>query len=315
MVSCQEQVVLHVRPRKEGDKEIVWKDFQGDSFPPYSIALDGFVAGPPAIDYQKPCVNLNHHEGVVGFATRATCEQTRVALDMGLFKTLMRKDGRPYAHVFVDDCDQDVCLSWYELSRYPHLKGPLLTRLVQVQGLLDMSAGSYEFDPDAPILREFAWIFEPYVEARMSGRLFTMASQEMQRVIELVCARIDAYMLGNGQKLSLDDEYEVLRSGTGWKLVRMKGYYARLKMRTDGIMTYVSYRGETSEGNVICSIGAEPFVPARLPELFDRLSAAEPDGRKWGGRDTIGATPKRIGSALSIDIICEIVERHMKSSL
>lgn len=312
MLPRQEGVTLHVRAPRDGKCVFTWDELQSDEFPSHAIALDGFVHGEPRINYARPCLNLNHHEDVARFATRATCEQVRVALDMGLYARLFRKDGKPHAHAFVNDRDQDVCLSWYQLSRYPHLDGPLMTRLVAVQGLLDMAAGSYPIHPDAPVLREFAWIFEPYVDARMSGKLASETANEIFAGIEAVCNRIDEYMLGRGKQIALDTRYTVLREGTGWKLVSVKGYYARLKMRQDGITAFVDFRGE-SNGSFTYSAGCEPFERVSMLELGNDFNANEPDGRTWGGGDTIIGSPRGIGSALNPDRVFEIAENRFKN--
>lgn len=308
----QESVFLHVLPRRAGQELITWEKFCGPTYPDFGIALDGYVIGPPRQDLTRPAINFNHHEDVVRFATRATCEQVKVALDMGLYRNF-RKGDRPWAHVYVNDCDEDVCTSWWQLSRWPHPSGYLLTRLVAVQGLLDMSAGAYPIHPDSRILHEFAWIFEPYVQARMANKLNKMSATEMAYVIENVCARIDAYMSGGGIGIPLDTRYEVLRRGTGWTMVKVTGYYARAQMCADGIDAFLNFRGE-DDGSYVYSVGCGPFSSFPMERVRQALSGAESDGRQWGGADTIFASPRGLGSTLNPDRVFEIVEQTVKGS-
>ncbi len=306
----QDGVFLHVVPKRPGSQPITWEEFCGPEYPEHAIALDGYVVGPPRQDLVKPAINFNHHEGVVRFATRATCEQVRVALDMGLYR-IFAKNGLPWAHIFVDDCDEDVCTSWWQASRWPHIAGPFVTRLVAVQGLLDMSAGAYPIDKNFSILREFAWIYEPYVEVRMANKLNQLSASEMARVIESVCTRIDNYVSGQGIGLPLDTRYEVLRQGAGWTMVKVVGYYARAQMCIDGVDAFVNFRGE-DRGGFVYSVGCGPFSRFPMEKIRQALSEAESDRRAWGGADTIFASPRGQGSTLNPDQVFETVEQEVK---
>src|SRR5688572_12720551 len=94
-----------------------WPTFIRD-YPMKSIALDGFVSCGPRYDDLTKHINFNHHEEVDRLATRATCGQVYVALKQGLGE-LIYPNGQDW-NVWVNDCDEDVCLSWFLLAN-PHL--------------------------------------------------------------------------------------------------------------------------------------------------------------------------------------------------
>jgi hypothetical protein len=73
---------------------IKWKDFI-EKKPHFSIALDGYVKGPPRFSIQGPYANFNHHEGVARIATRSTCAQVYYYIRLGLLDTFQKK--RPSA--------------------------------------------------------------------------------------------------------------------------------------------------------------------------------------------------------------------------
>jgi len=68
-----------------------------------SIALDGYVKGPPRFFIQGPYANFNHHEGVARIATRSTCAQVYFYICLGLLDTFQKR-GEPHANVYINDC-------------------------------------------------------------------------------------------------------------------------------------------------------------------------------------------------------------------
>ena len=104
------EIILHAEP----GVVMSWEAFQAEK-PPFSIALDGYVTGQTTFSSSGPFVNFNHHEAVDRLATRSTCMQIFFSIAMGLFDSF-RKDGRRFAHVYVNDADQDICLSYWLLT-------------------------------------------------------------------------------------------------------------------------------------------------------------------------------------------------------
>lgn len=149
-----------------------WEEFCA-THGPYTIGLDGYAASGSGFDPAGPRLNLDPHTEVDRLATRATCGQTLLAIRQGLFECFRDGNGAR-AEVCVNDCDEDVCTSWFLLA-HPDLafpgKCPPLNRLVGVVDMLDTTAGAYPLPPDLGFLKELAWVFAPYHSFRTSGEL------------------------------------------------------------------------------------------------------------------------------------------------
>lgn len=287
------------------------------TIPAYAIALDGYVRGKPRFDPTGPRVNFNHHEDVDRLSTRSTCGQVLMAIRMGLFDRFRDEDG-PRALVYVNDCDEDVCTSWALLSR-PDLcqysTNPLLNRLVGIEDLLDTTSGMYPVHKDAPILREAAWIFEPYRQFRAGGGLDKRDARAFQSTIINVTDRIHRYLTGRGEAIPIDTRYERIGGGTGWTAVREVGAAARVGMFSDGIRMFVSVR-ERENGRYTYTIGrASPFIPSDFKllcaelEAEERLTRDEDSVDQWGGGATIMGSPRIHGSVLPPEVVYRIVEQ------
>ena len=98
-----------------------WEEFCA-THGPYTIGLDGYVAAGSRFDAAGPRLNLDHHDEVDRLATRATCAQALLAIRQGLFECFRDGDD-PRAEVCVNDCDEDVCTSWF-LLRHADLAAP-----------------------------------------------------------------------------------------------------------------------------------------------------------------------------------------------
>ena len=195
---------LHIEPGVTK----TWETFCKDS-PPFSIALDGYVKGQPRYEPKGPFLNLNHHEDVDRLATRSTGGQVYMYIKQRLFSTF-QKEGIPYAHLFVNDPDQDTSLAVYLLKNHERISGersePLINRLLTAEDLLDTTAGAYPFSPESDLMRDVAWIFEPYTS--VLPRLYEMDSLQMSLVIESVGERIGRYSMGKGEKRIPDTSFE-----------------------------------------------------------------------------------------------------------
>lgn len=289
---------------------------------PYSLALDGYVTGGPKLDRSGPHANFNHHEEVDRLATRATCAQTLMAIRQGLF-SLFRDDKGPRLNAYVNDCDEDVCTSWF-LLKHHHLvqstMNPMLNRLVAMEDALDSTAGAYPFPVDLPTLSELNWVFEPYREFRSSGALSLRKPLQFANVIELVEHRIMAHITGAGKSVPLDTRYERLGGGSGWAMVNELGVNARTGMFADGISSYVAVRERRGGGHTYTVGKMSPFVPFDVLFLLDRLNDAELDKRHqldpminslrefWGGSDSVGGSPRISGSLLTPEEVQKVVD-------
>lgn len=282
---------------------IKWEDFI-QTKPRFSIALDGYVKGPPRFLIQGPYANFNHHEGVARIATRSTCAQVYYYIRLGLLDTF-QKSGRPHARVYINDVDQDACLSCWLLKNSGKLEGlrfdNLLVQMILFEDILDASAGAYPVHPENPQIHRQAWVYEPYTRARADGSIYGMSKKAMQEVLQAVCDRIDAAIEGRARKIELDTRYEKIGGGPGWQMIYEEGPYARTKLFSQKIRAYVALV-ESRKDRYAYTIGKmSPFVMFPVERIYDALNKAEglfSQENCWGGSAIIGGSPRKTGSRL-----------------
>jgi hypothetical protein len=287
-------------------------------YPLFSIALDGFCYGPTRFSKDGCRINLNHHEGVNDVAVRATCGQARVLVKQQLYAEYRDEVG-PKATLYVNDCDQDVCLATYVLMN-PHQVGrPLLRELVNIEDHLDSSGGLYQPDNDElrKMMRTQAWIFEPYTVVRVSGVLPTLNGDAMLEIIDSVHERIRLYLYGHGkQKERLDTKYEVISQHEVWHLVRETGAEARTGMMRGGIRAFVSILGEHNGRYRYSLARLNPSVPFPVRDVLECLNRAEGIGprniERWGGGSNRGGSPRIKGSRLPPEEVERVIEECIR---
>ncbi len=306
-------ITLCIFPINVAATSFSWEAFK-NATPKFSVALDGYVHEGPRFDQDRVIVNFNHHEGVDRLATRATCAQVLMAIRQGMFARFRNEDG-PQANVYVNDCDEDVCTSWFLLNNHHMVEGtmnPMINRLVSMEDALDSTAGAYPYPVDLPALKELAWVFEPYRQFRASGRLDARDPNSFRSIITDVENRILQHVTGRGKSvLSLDTRYDLIGGGNGWAMVKEVGPYARTAMFSDGIKAYVSVR-ERSDGNWTYTIGKlSPFIPfdlLKLTEVLNKTDEAVTENNRWGGGDNIMGSPRATGSLLSPENLDKIIK-------
>lgn len=299
-------IVFHVEPQAP---HMDANEFRRVS-PPFSIALDGYVKGPPWLDEDGPRANYNHHEDVYRPATRATCGQILVEARTGLFDRFRDEEGIRI-HGFMRDCDQDVCTSKTLLNN-PALTqsdyNPRLNRLVYMEDLYDTTSGAYPFPIDLPVLEKLAWVFHPYTLFKTNGGLYRGNADEYRVVIDDVEQRILQHVNGDGDKIPLQIGYEIIGGGLGWSMVVEHGAQARTAMFARGIRAFVSAR-DLGNGRWAYSIGRmSPMTPFDVLGILAMLNEVEHCTEKcWGGSNTIGGSPFLIGSSIDPKQLQEII--------
>ncbi len=304
---------LHVEPRVSK----TWDAFRAEN-PPYSIALDGYVIGAPAFDPKGPHANFDHHADVDRLATRSTCMQVFMAISVGFFE-VFQKDGDPHAHVFVNDPDQDTCLAVWLLRNPGRIANARivqpLARLLLAEDILDCTGGAYPVAPNRPGMRQMAWVFGPYFDARTAGKVPDMTADDMRALIDTVCDRITMLADGDGQEVDLDTDLEEIGGGPGWKMIVEHGPHARTELFSSGVRAFVSVR-DNDDGSWTYTLGRmSPFVRFPIDELFRRLNEVEgishgADG--WGGSNTIGGSPRIGGSKLDPKTLERLINEHLE---
>ncbi len=254
-----------------------------DKLPRKSIALDGYCQG-PSIDAETERFSFDHHGGCVRHSTRATAEQVRDAIVLGL-------DPRGMT-AFCNDVDLDTALSVWLLAN-PHRAGEeLVGQLVNTAGHLDAHSGAY---PIAEAMRHvIEWLSEPETEARADGSYWSMDNTALAKLLGDVSRRIDVYTRGEASAdithFVIDERYVVEHEGTEWMLALTVGTRAHAAVFRDGYLRTVLYRQlpDKTYGYTIAKRSEfVKFFP--VPEILAKLSEREPG---WGGGSTIGGAPR-----------------------
>jgi hypothetical protein len=226
-----------------------------------------------------------------------------------------RDEHGPRAILYVNDCDQDVCLATYVLRNPDYVGRPLLRQLVSIEDYLDTTGGLYLPDNDElrTMMRTQAWIFEPYTDVRLSGVLRILSGDAMLEIIEGVHERTRLFLFGHGeQKEEFDLRFETMAQNEIWSMVREIGSEAKTGMAMKGIRAYVSFLGE-HEGRYKYSLGRlNPVVPFPVRAILECLNHAEGIGPhavdRWGGGSNRGGSPRKEGSRLSPTEVETVVE-------
>jgi hypothetical protein len=291
-------ITLHVRPGPG-----ISRDQFLATHPPFSIALDGYVVGAPFLVTRAdgPFRNFNHHEVVDRSCTNATCEQARRAVVLGIYELFRDSRGRR-AELWVNDCDQDVCLASWILLNPDRAAEPKVRQLAQIEDLLDASSGAYPMPHERELLAEVRWVFDPYGRAR--PRLAGMNADDMREVITDVHLRIEQFALGRPGQVLLEGEYRRLGGSGDWWLVEVDRQQAREKMVAAGARAAVELYGRHGDRYVYSLWRRSEYIvwfPVR--EILRALNVAEgmapDDPAGWGGADNVGGSPRGRGSALS----------------
>lgn len=293
-------IYLHVEPNVPPKK---WKDFI-KTVPERSIALDGYVCEESKFDTITKKCNFNHHENVNRLATKATCAQVLLAIRLGMLKSFRDEKDTLDVHIYVNDCDEDVCLSYYVLKHSYLVENsinPVINKLVSIEELMDSTSGTYPMHKDCKVLSELSWIFEPYYRAKFNGLLGTRDSVIYENVIYDVERRINDYLIGKGETREIDTRYCVIGGGKNWSMVESIGVQARIGMFSDGISRFVTVKQRTKNtwDYVVgkTSIFVDKFD---LQNVFNKLNELENcSNDKWGGSDIIGGSPRVKGSNIN----------------
>jgi len=306
-------IELHVRPGPSLTREEFVR-----KHPPYSIALDGYVGTEPFLHLTPagPYRNFNHHEVVDRSCTTATCEQARRAVLLGMYE-LFRETGRRRALLWVNDCDQDVCLSTWILMNPDRAGEPLVRVLASIEDLLDMSSGTFPMPHERDLLGQVRWVFEPY--ARIRPRLLAATADDMRQVIADVHLRIDQFTVGRAGLLPLEGEYRRIGGGEWW-MVEVDQPQARERLVAAGVRAAVELTGRHGD-RWLYSVWrrSEYIVWFPVREILHALTGIElASGGTgiWGGADNIGGSPRPTGSCLSPAaverVVTEVVARQSK---
>ena len=322
-------ITLHVLPRQT----MTWDYFLANT-PRNSIGLDGVISGRegvdkdgkkiilplgPAYDFASRHVNYDHHEGVVRSATMSTAKQVYFDIKSGLFVSFL-DNGRPHAHVYVNDPDQDTSLAVALLDGYKMIEGtnsnPSLNRLLDINDKLDISGGAFPLNLNDKLVRQHNWIFEPYTSLRKSGALATADAAAIANCIESIVARLQDCLMGRGGEIALDTRHEMLYDGEHFRVVRETGGNdARYYLFSQGMNAYISIVAVRPDGKLVCSIGKSgrwiPFDVQGMYDVFNGLEGLTGE-TGWNGSDLVGGSSRALGTGLDWQVMRDATLEHHK---
>lgn len=310
---------LIIQPRKS----ISWEEFLNSTSGP-SIALDGYVNDAPNYSESTKHVNFDHHHDVVREATMATAEQVLMAVKGGLFESFTDSSGKPFANVYINDCDQDTCLAIFILENHKLFEGvqtvPNFNRLLNIDSKLDITGGAYPMNLRDELVQMHEWVMEPYSKLRASGGLAIANEQVMLNCVESINARIMQFIMGESGKIDLDIRHDILQTSKSLKglfLVReIGGNSARYHLFSKGMNAFVSVVAKREDGKYVYSIGRKSrYIPFPVQKFYVLLNKAEGLTREngWGGSDIIGGSSRQLGSSLEPEAVFEIIENEIRN--
>src|SRR3989339_485822 len=288
-----------------------------EKLPPISIALDGYVQG-PAVDAVGRRFSFDHHAGSLRLATRATCEQVREAICLGL---PVDKE----TVVCVNDIDADTVLSVWLLANPLRAWEPEVEDLVTQIGRTDAHG---PISAAHPLHRE---ITPPW------GKDAPAQSLEM---LEEFVGKVSAFLAGELEISERPVREEISRgygwsARTGWQPVESStafdGFYRAglvlgflyQEARGGGLMYTVAKAsdlvaapmGPGSKARPVTAV--EQFEDTILGELGRAEQAKNPNqdlSRTWGGGTSIGGSPRNednSSSCLTPEQVLAIFQRFV----
>lgn len=268
--------------------------------PRKSIALDGYVQG-PAIDAENQRYSFDHHGGCVRHVTRATCEQVRDALLLGLNPAGFT--------VYVNDVDGDTALSVWLLRNPKSAADPYVDRLVRAVGAVDALGPAYPSKYPGSLRRFFGEAMQAEQEARNNR---TYGAIDLGALLDACVAGIDTLVKQCRWLEKVPPTpmpvYEVLHRDPSDAFVTVTATcFAFPALYANGIERAVQAE-KLPDGTWKYIVGKRSeFVPdfpvtTILAALVKAEREANPrqDARTtWGGGSTIGGSPRNADGSSS----------------
>jgi len=302
-----QNIAIHVPAARFRD----WDQFQRET-PEYSIGLEVMDDAPGLRGHR---VHFDHHAGVVREATMSAALQAYIAVRQGKLMDKWLKKTRP-VNVWVWNSDQDVCLAAFVLENHALLERtegtPLLRWIVQYNNKIDVCGGLYPFSLDELVNNHFTWVFEPYRQQRMRGKVQGDADL-VRRSIREVCDRLEQLIQGNAGIAPITAKPEVLYISTcNFVIADEKGDpAARLVLAAQGHTNLISLICQRENGRYTYSIiRGSPYDDESfpIPQLVQAFQAAEDQEHVWGGSNLAAGSDSEEGSSLHWTRLRDIAE-------
>jgi hypothetical protein len=291
-----------------------WDEFERE-FPPYSIALEALDDTP---GQRGSRVSFDHHTGVIRQVTMSAAMQAYIAVRQSRLMERWLRKRRPI-DVYVWNADQDVCLAAFVLEYHDLLENaqgaPLLRWIVQYNNKIDICGGLYPVRLEALVDNHFTWVFEPYRQQRMLGKV---AGDEaiVAQTVRLVCDRLLALLGGHAGTTPISVQPEILyASPHDFVIADEKGDpAARLVLATQGHTNLISLICRRPSGRYTYSVIRGALFDTEgafdVPKLIAAFQAAEdqPLAPIWGGSNTVAGSDSTLGSSLEWQQLRDIAE-------
>ena len=292
-------------------------------YPKQTVFLDGVFSGAPFLDNETRQYSLDHHAGCVRSFTLSTCEQAMVMLLQGL------PLGEGHWTLYVNEPDLDamlaawILLNHQELSRDPELLRKVMP-LVRLEGVID----AHGLDrlvlsglPEAVLAPARGQLEALIAEERRLKAADQWSTTDFSRYGHGLLGRMDETLLPAGYLNDLREITEVALAPLGADrsavLCRSRqGIYAvesHLKRRHDKQLAVIVL----DQGDGIFTVRqTNAFLERNLQALYQALNSRDPavtgqttePKHLWGGSDSIGGSPRGVGSQLNGEEVLRIVQ-------
>lgn len=319
MATEQPDEFQHIQLRVRQKRFENWQDFIL-SAPEYSIGVEVMNDTP---GHRGHHVHFDHHCGVIREATMSAAMQAYIAVRQGGLMERWLQHVCPIP-VYVWNADQDVCLTAFVLEYHELLERaegmPTLRWIVQYNNKIDVCGGLYPVNLEELERNHFTWVFEPYRQQRMRGKV-QGDDALVADTIRQVCSRLLALLHGKAGISKITACPEILyHSPYGFDLADEKGDpNSRLVLASKTHSNIISLVNTRPNGRYTYSVirrspyDDDTFQVKRLIEAFQ---AAEdlPNESIWGGSNLAAGSDSELGSSLHWTQIRDIAERVLRQT-
>jgi hypothetical protein len=309
----------HIELRVRNKRFESWDQFI-EQAPEYSIGVEVMNDTP---GHKRHRVHFDHHVGVIREVTMSAAMQAYIAVLQGglMGRWLQHRCPVP---MYVWNADQDVCLTAFVLEYHQLLERsegtPLLRWIVQYNNKVDVCGGIYPVNLDELVRNHFTWVFEPYRNQRMHGKVQGDDALVID-TIHQVCARLLDLVHGKAGISPITAEPEILyRSPCGFVIADEKGDpNSRLVLASQGHTNLISLVSVRQSGRYTYSVirgspyDEDVFQVMRLIEAFQ--AAEDMPDRIWGGSNLAAGSDSEFGSSLHWTQIRDIAERVIRECI
>ena len=280
---------------------------------PGTIYLDGVAQVAPFMDIEKQIYNFDHHEGCLRPFTLSTCEQVLVMILKGL--DLRGRDWK----VFANEPDLDTVLAIWLLFNHQRVNQKnsdglrRLYALVRLEGIIDAHGlemtvlSAFPSDLSMKTKKMIDYLRAEENELKKNGDWEKM---DYLQYTALILHKIDRLMYKSHDFSDFKELRELARSEIGdhrlavvieaeLGIYELEPYLNRIYGESLGLVILKKAEGFYTLRRL------DPFMPVGLNNVYQKLNAMDPDvscrknGRKWGGSDDIGGSPRGTATKLT----------------